>query len=212
MDCWIATTTEEIYQLLSLILFMGWHPLPEYEDYWKTSSLFAGYYARLMISSHRRFKGLMAFLKVVDNTNEEQGDRLRKVRFLYDHMRTSCRTLFTPSQYIAVDERMVRCKGRDSIIQYLPNKPTKWGFKVFAACDSKTAILWNFEVYSGQENSAGGLAHDVVVRLTNPLENDCHVVFTDSFYTSAKLAHSLHQKTHHLVGTMRTNRIGFPIK
>ena len=34
---WIATATEEVYQLISLILFMGWYPLPEHEDYWKTS-------------------------------------------------------------------------------------------------------------------------------------------------------------------------------
>ena len=103
-------------------------------------------------------------------------------------------------------ECMVRCKGRDSIIQNQLNKSTKWGFKVFAACDSKTAILWKFEIYSGQENTAGGLALDVVFRLTSPLENDCHVTFTDHFYTSAKLSLSLRQNTHHFVGTNRTNQ------
>ena len=89
---------------------------------------------------------------------------------------------------------------------YQLNKLTEWGFKLLAACDSKTVIPWNFEIYSGQDNAAGGLAHDVVIHLTRPLENNCTVIFTDNFYTSAKPAQSLRQNTHHLVRTIRTNQ------
>ena len=207
---WTPSTRPEMYKFLALIIFMGWHPLPEMKDFWKTSSLFSGNYARLMISSYRRFQGLLCFFKVVSHTTEDANDRLRKVRYLYDHMRERCRSLLKPGQNVAIDERMIRSKGHTPMRQYLPNKPTKWGFKEFAACDSATAIMFNFELYTGQEDTAGGLAHDVVVHLIAGLEGQHHILYTDNFYTSAKLADSLRQRNIHLVGTIRLNRRGFP--
>ena len=207
---WTATTSAEMYKLLALLLHMAYLPRPELADYYKTTSLFAGGYARLMIPSHKRFKALMSFLKVVDHTTENPEDRLRKVRHLIEHFRPKCRTLFKPSQNIAVDERMIRCKDRASFIQYMPAKPTKWGFKAFALCDSASAILCDFEIYTGQGNAAGGLAHDVVIRLVEYLGNQHHVVYVNNFYTSEKLLMSLKNLNTSIVGTIRQNRIGFP--
>ena len=207
---WKDTTTEEMYSFMAILLYQGWHTLPEIRDYWKTSSLYAGNYGRLMIPSRSRFEALLCFLKIVDHTAENPADKLRKVRFLNDHMKSTCRKLFKPGQFVAIDERMVRCKGRSSFIQYLPNKPVKWGFKIFASCDSATSILCDFEVYTGQADVQGGLAHNVVVRLSDGLEKQNYVIFTDNFYTSAQLADTLLGKGIYLVGTIRSNRRGFP--
>ena len=81
------------------------------------------------------------------------------------------------------------------MIQYLPIKPVKRGFKVFASCGAVTSILCNFEVYTGQEDAAGGLAHNEVMRLCEPLI---------TFYTSSQLATSLISNITHLVGTIRS--------
>ena len=45
---------------------------------------------------------------------------------------------------------MIKLKCRFGFKQYMPKKPTKWGAKVFALCDVKTAYLWNFNIYTGR--------------------------------------------------------------
>eukprot|EP00117_Sycon_ciliatum_P027160 scpid62041/ scgid22125/ PiggyBac transposable element-derived protein 4 len=108
---------------------------------------------------------------------------------------------------------MIRCKGRAPVIRYTPAKPSKWGegvFKAFALCNRASAILCYFEIYTGQGNTAGGLAHDVVIRLVEYLGNQHHVVYVDNFYTSEKLLMSLKNLNTSIVGTIRQNRIGFP--
>ena len=208
---WDATNTDEIYRLISLLLFQAFCRLPATRDYWRTSSLFCGNYARAIIPSRRRFDALMCFLKVVDHTKENPTDRLRKVRELHDHMKSVCNQLYKPGQFVAIDERMIKSKARSPFKQYIKNKPVKWGFKQFAACDSESAILFDFELYTGQvEASAQGLTHDVVSRLCGSLHNNNHILFTDNYYTSAALATSLLEKNIYVVGTVRTNRQGFP--
>ena len=36
--------------------------------------------------------------------------------------------------------------------QYQPDKPNKWGFKVFALCSSRSGLVHNFEMYTGRDN------------------------------------------------------------
>lgn len=110
-----------------------------------------------MIPSYTRFCALLCFLKVADHTTEDGNDRLRKVRFILDHMEDLCCSLFKPGQNIAVDERMMCGKGWSSKIQYSPLKPVKWGFKVFAACDSATAICFISEFTRDKATQLEGL-------------------------------------------------------
>ena len=54
--------------------------------------------------------------------------------------------------------------------KYLPNKPKKWGFKLFVLCDT-TGYAYKFEIYSGftdvpQDNESNlQSSANVVVRL-----------------------------------------------
>ena len=211
---WTPTTRDEMYSFLALLLFQAYLKLPDMGDYWSTESLFDGNYARSMIPSRKRFKALLTFLKIVDHEQEDPDDRLRKVRFLYDTVCEKCQSLFVPGQCLSVDERMIKHKGRAVFKQYLPKKPVKWGFKVFAVCDADTGMLCKFEIYTGQAgaNDCDGLTHAVVLRLTEHLAGAGRILFTDNFYTSPALAESLLERGSHLVGTVRTNRRGYPMQ
>jgi len=44
---------------------------------------------------------------------------------------------------------MIKFKGRHSANQYLPKKPIKRGYKVWALAD-KNGYLWNFDHYIGK--------------------------------------------------------------
>lgn len=105
-----------------------------------------------------------------------------------------CQKLYQPGQMVSVDERMIRMKGRSILRQYLPNKPTKWGIKLFAACDVATSYMFNLEVYTGaapDEPQDVGSTHAVVRNMMEPYQHQNYVVLTDNFYTSPALSDSL---------------------
>lgn len=210
---WTSTSANEMYKFFALIIYTGFVKLPELYDYWSTQPLFHGNWARAIIPSRTRFMGLLTFLKVVDAFAEAADDRLRKVRYIYEHMRKCCTSLYQPHQSISVDERIVRCKGRFFFRQYLPKKPVKWGTKLFALCDSSTSYCYDFSIYTGQEvrgETDVGITQRVVQRLSEPLQHQGYIMYTDNFYTSGPLAQALRNDGIQLVGTIKTNRTGVP--
>ena len=191
---WVDTTPEETYKFLGLVIMMGLIHLPKIRDYWSIRPLFHGNWARKFIPSRRRFQRLLTFFKVVDPFAEQQNDRLKKVRFLYEYMQERFKTHYSPGQCVSVDERIVRSKGRFIFRQYMPKKPVKWGTKIWALCDSITGYCFNFSKYTGQEMQGQtdvGLTTRVVTHLTEPLRKQGYVIYTDNYYTSPDLAHSL---------------------
>ena len=77
------------------------------------------------------------------------GDRLRKLAPLIMHMKDKCFELYQPVQQLSVDERMVKSKVRSLLIQYMRNKPTKCGFKLWVIADP-TGYTIDFDVYTGK--------------------------------------------------------------
>ena len=81
-------------------------------------------------------EALMAMLHVVNPDEEDEEDKLRKVSSFLKFFKQKCKDLYQPFQHVAVDERMVKSKHRPGIWQYIKNKPTKWGIKLWVLADS----------------------------------------------------------------------------
>ena len=117
----------------------------------------------------------MGMLHVVDPNTEDEHDGLRKVSGFLNSFKETCKLLYQPFQHLAVDERMVKSKHRSGIRQYIKNKPTKWGIKLWGLADSANGYTYDFDVYTGrrseEECSENGLGYDVVRKLSHPLEN-----------------------------------------
>lgn len=143
-----------------------------------------------------------------------RNDKLRKVSSFIEHFKNKCKNLYQPFQQVAVDERMVKSKHRSGIRQYIKNKPTKWGIKLWVLADSANGYTCDFDVYvgrrSGQEPSANGLGYDTVMRLMTPLLNQGYHLYFDNFYTSVKLVKDLFLVGTPSTGTAAENRKGFP--
>ncbi|GFR07184.1 DDE_Tnp_1_7 domain-containing protein [Trichonephila clavata] len=101
-----------------------------------------------------RFLFLLSAIRFDDkNTRKERQltDKLAAIRFTLDRFVENCKNNYSLGEYATIDEMLIPFRGRCSFIQYIPNKPAKYGLKVFVLCDSKTFYVRNLEVYCGQQ-------------------------------------------------------------
>ena len=210
---WVEVTPIEFKKFLACLIFMGIVDLKRQDLYWSTESLYSGSWARRLIHSRTRFRALMAFFRGNDPDAEDQKDKLRQVRYMYDYIRSKCKYLFQCYGEVAVDERIVQSKHRSGIRQYNKDKPTKWGIKLFVLADSKTGYTYSFDVYLGKRGpkpSHMGIGYDTVVRLMNDMTGQGYRVYTDNFYTSIPLLCHLKEIGILGCGVTAANRKYFP--
>ena len=107
---------------------------------------------------------------------------------------------------------MVPHKGRLSFKQYIKNKPTRWGIKLWVLCEAETGYVYRFQVYLGKQegNPETNLARRVVRDLTVTENDRNHHLYTDNFYNDPYFFKELLGKNIFTCGTVRPNRKGFP--
>ncbi|XP_026175349.1 piggyBac transposable element-derived protein 4-like [Mastacembelus armatus] len=148
-------------------------------------------------------------------------DKLAAIREVWSKWSERLPALYNPGPAVTVDERMVPFKGRCSFRQYMPNKPAKYGLKLWVACDAKSSYAWRMQAYTGKEavtasksteraaaKTEVNLASRVVLDLTRGLEH--RLVTCDNFFTSYDLARRLRANSIDLLGTIRSNRVELP--
>ena len=80
--------------------------------------------------SRDRFNLIWRYLHLTNNAIPAAiGDKLSKVRWYMDFLNNQFQTVYVPYGKYAVDESMIRFKGRLAFRQYMPAKPIKWGVK-----------------------------------------------------------------------------------
>ena len=118
---------------------------------------------------------------------------------------------FKPSRENSIDEAMVGFKGRSSIKQYMPMKPTKGSYKVWCRCDAKTEYICDFHLYTGARGSPEqSLGTKVILQLAEPLFDRGYHLYFDNFFSSVTLAQTLLQRKTGMIVTARANRTNFP--
>jgi len=87
-----------------------------------------------------------------------------------------------------------------SFKQYIPNKPSKYGIKVYVLTDSKTFYLVSYKIYTGTGTHAPGLPvpTQAVLNLVPSVSGTNRNITTDNYYTSIPLAMEL--KSQELTG------------
>ena len=124
-----------------------------------------------------------------------------------DKLVTNFLNTFHPGKNIAIDEAMVAWRGPLSFRVYNPDKPDKFGIKVFELCDSATAYCRNLEFYTGRKKvSSNGATFDVVDRLISPYMGCGRTLYVDNFYTSPDLFGYLKENHTLACGTKRQYR------
>ncbi|XP_051915601.1 piggyBac transposable element-derived protein 4-like [Hippocampus zosterae] len=138
-------------------------------------------------------------------------DKLAPIREVWDKWVERLPSMYNPGPEVTVDERLVPFRGRCPFRQYIPNKPAKYGVKIWAACDARSSYAWNMQIYTGK--SASGMAERnqgmrVVLDLTEGLRG--HNITCDNFFTSYALGQELLKRKLTMVGTVRKNKPELP--
>ncbi|XP_017288883.1 piggyBac transposable element-derived protein 4 isoform X2 [Kryptolebias marmoratus] len=217
---WTELRKAEMYQYIGLTLYMGMLKLPKVKDFWRGSSIFHVPYPHTVMSRAR-------FLAIAWNVHmsnpakdvfndSRKGtadyDCLQRVRPLYDHLRAACKAVYHPQQNLSVDERLVATRARIFQKQYLNNKLSKSGIKLFVLSDN-TGYTVDFSIYTGRSTlgTGKGLSFEAMMTLVNKnyLGSGYHV-YCDNFYTSPELFHHLYDLGIGACGTYQDTRIGVP--
>lgn len=214
---WTNCNVNEIKAYVGLQIFMGVCRKPSLKDYWSSEGVEqTPGFGKVM--SRNAFQRICSFVHFNDNSTsirkgEDGYDPLHKVRPLLDLLKPLGKKYFIPGREISIDESMKRIHGLVSLRQHLPNKPNRWGIKIWSLCDSKTGYLLDWNVYTGEENSpvGFGLGHNVVKKLLgDQFINAGHHLFVDKFYSSPNLFEYLQQHNTGACGPVKINIRGLP--
>ena len=181
---------------------MGIIRLPELEDYWKTSWVTEVLFFSCMMP-HNHFELVFWVLHVSHSTGPLK--RIDKVRLFVEKILAKFQAKYTPTRELAVDETMLKSRGRFVGKQYMPYKPTKWGIKCFSLADSSNGYIINALPYTGRETldeansqyQALPQPAQVVLHILEPYLDQGWHVFTDCYYTRIPLAQALKKSWHY---------------
>ncbi|XP_035241192.1 piggyBac transposable element-derived protein 4-like [Anguilla anguilla] len=214
---WTDIGIEEFYRYIGLIFYMAMVKLDQIRDYWRQSSIFSVPFPATVMTRDR-YRTICWNVHMSDADKDQENDRKRgtpqhdklfRVRPLMDTIQHACKAFYHPRRNLAVDERMVATKAKTGMTQYMKEKPTKWGFKLFVLCDSSNGYTVDFAVYTGKNSfqTGQGLSYNSVMSLVNrAFLGSGYYVYMDNFYTSPKLFRDLYGQNFGACGTYRENR------
>lgn len=114
--------------------------------------------------------------------------------------------MYNPGDVVTVDEQLIPYRGKCLIKQFIPSKPARYGIKVWAVCDSKSAFIWNTQIYCGKapntkpEKNQG---QRVLLELTEGLHG--RRVCADNLFSTHAGTIELQRRKLTFLGTVRKN-------
>jgi DNA excision repair protein ERCC-6 len=196
----------EIGQFFGLLLFSGYHSVPNENLYWSTSQdMNIPIVSQTM--PRNSFKKIKQYFHLVDNSKIKSGDKLAKIAPFYEHLISKFTQFGIFHDVLSIDESMVPYYGHHSCKMFIKGKPIRFGYKIWMLCSSN-GYPYNLQVYSGKDpENSGPLGHRVIDKMIQVLDNPSnHEIYFDNFFTSYDLLMDLRAKGVKATGTVRDNR------
>lgn len=164
--------------------------------------------------SLHRFRFLLRCLRfddVRDRALRTTTDKLAHIRDIFEKFLENSKNSFNPSDYVSVDEQLVGFRGNCPFRVYMPNKPAKYGIKIYALVSASNFYTVSMEVYVGTQPDGPykvtNSSKDLVLRLVEPIRGSNRNVTADNWFASLELAvELLDQYSLTFVATIRANR------
>jgi hypothetical protein len=165
---------------------------------------------------HDRFLHILRFLHFADNAQRpdqgEKYDRLWKIRTIFDTLNQAYAKFYNPSEHLAVDEVIVKFKGRVLFRQYILKKRKRFGVKIYKLCDD-SGYTYNTRVYLGKDSRSATdmtATHAPVRYLTRRVEGLGHQLFVDNFVFIPETFDDLERRKINSCGTVWPDRKDMP--
>ena len=143
-------------------------------------------------------------------------DKIAAVRTMIEKFNENCKKSYSIGEYATLDEMLLAFRGRCGFRVYIPNKPNKYGLKVFSLVDARTVYTNHIELYAGKQPEGpyevSNATADVVYRMCGAILGTGRNVTMDRWFTSYELVKTMrdqHKTT--VAGTMRSNKRELPL-
>ena len=161
--------------------------------------------------SRNTFDDVMRYTHFADGRKPKPDDRFWKVRPLFDAINHAAEKYVEKTEFVSVDESMVKYFGPHPLKQFMRGKPTRFGFKVWVLATSAGELI-RCEPYGGSKtklsNYGLGQGPDVAYGLVEDAKLVAGTkVACDNLFTSLDLLDNMSRKGIGVVGTMRQNRL-----
>jgi hypothetical protein len=140
---WVTTTSKEIRVWLGIIVYFGLYPLKAREDYWRIHQM-GQFMSIIQFEQIHHFSSLNN--DIAPSTTPSPLPWFYQIQRVSDLIRTACRTAYSPSSYIAIDEAMVPFEGRSRDIIKIKGKPIDTGYKLW--CNGDHGYIWSWLFHS----------------------------------------------------------------
>jgi len=203
-----VTDVGEMWRFIAARIRMGIVRLPETRMYWQAEYQ-DSYITQLF--ARNRFDLLQRYWHIAPPTPAgEKHTAVQKISPLYNDCQELFLACYTPSEELALDESMVRCKGKTAWKTTIPNKPIKTGYKMYTVASH--GYLLGFTIYRGRGgyDTPHAAIHHTVVNMVRPWANCHRVLYFDNLYTSPTLCDDLLQMGILSCGICRPNRKALP--
>ena len=215
-SAWYPVSVEEMKGWVAAYLCMGIKNKPNILSYWNTDSILSTpFFGATM--SRTRFLQILRYLHFVDNSLAPEPDspnfnKLYKIQPLLDLIILRFRGVYKPERQLAVDETLIKFKGKIHFRQFIPIKPGRFGIKAFMLAESTIGYVLGSKVYTGKEANVvqKDLGKRAVMSLMELFLDKGYYVFMDNYYTSVGLFEGLEGRKTLACGTVRSNRLGLP--
>lgn len=206
------TDKGEIQKVIGCMFVMSYNKLPGLKHYWSQQKSMGNETIARTISRDRYMllSSKMYFAPPEKPENPSKTYYVDDLTSCLTHTFSKCRQ---DSQFQSIDESMTKFKGRSSLKQYMPLKPTKRGIKLWLRCDAHSGYTYDINVYSGKvstttdQDEALTLGERVVKSLASTIKSQDVVLCFDRFFTSVNLLETIDFPA---FGTCMTNRRNVP--
>jgi hypothetical protein len=155
---WKETTNKEMKIFFALIIAMGITQKSNTEDYWSADETNnTPLFSKMMAKD--RFLLILSNLHIVNNNDtiphgQPGYDALFKVRPFINVLQNKFSDVYQPEQDLSFDEGTCPFKGRIKFRVYNPQKPKKFGMKLFQVCEADSGYCIGFDIYHGETDCA----------------------------------------------------------